>query len=86
MEQTNGPNPGEPSTVVSANATELTSSAILHCAQERRVKWQCIAHGMLMQNGFVESVNGRPRDEVLKETLFTSLAHVRFRLAAWRDD
>lgn len=28
-----------------------------------------------MQNGFVESFNGRLRDECLNETLFTSLAH-----------
>ncbi|AHE54158.1 hypothetical protein NX02_12285 [Sphingomonas sanxanigenens DSM 19645 = NX02] len=37
-----------------------------------------------MQNGFVESFNGRLRDESLNETLYTSLAHARFVLAAWR--
>jgi transposase InsO family protein len=31
-----------------------------------------------MQNGFVESLNGRLRDECLNETLFTSLPHARF--------
>ena len=35
-----------------------------------------------MQNGFVESFNGRLRDECLNETLFTSLAHARFVLDA----
>ena len=39
-----------------------------------------------MQNGFVESFNGRLRDECLNETLFTSLAHARFVLDAWRHD
>jgi putative transposase len=39
-----------------------------------------------MQNGFVESFNGRLRDEYLNETLFTSLGHARFVLAAWRHD
>ena len=39
-----------------------------------------------MQNGFVESFKGRLRDEYLKETLFTSLAHARLVLAAWRLD
>jgi len=39
-----------------------------------------------MQNGFVESFNGRLRDECLNETLFTSLPHARAVLAAWRDD
>ncbi|CAH0357353.1 IS3 family transposase ISGdi11 [Sphingobium sp. CECT 9361] len=42
--------------------------------------------GKPMQNGFVESFNGRLRDECLNETLFTSLAHARFVLAAWRHD
>jgi transposase InsO family protein len=31
-------------------------------------------------------VNGRLRDECLNETLFTSMAHAQFVLAAWRDD
>jgi putative transposase len=39
-----------------------------------------------MQNGFVESFNGRLRDECLNETLFRSLAHARHVLADWKDD
>jgi putative transposase len=35
-----------------------------------------------MQNGFVESFNGRLRDELLNETMFRSLAHPREALAA----
>ena len=66
--------------------TELTSSAILRWSQERRVEWHYIAPGKPMQNGFVESFNGRLRDECLNETLFTSLAHARFVLDAWRHD
>ncbi|QCI79643.1 IS3 family transposase [Hankyongella ginsenosidimutans] len=77
---------GKPHTVVSDNGTELTSSAILRWSQERRVEWHYIAPGKPMQNGFVESFNGRLRDECLNETLFTSLAHARFVLAAWRHD
>ena len=37
-----------------------------------------------MQNGFVESFNGRLRDEFLNETLFSSIAHARVTLAEWR--
>lgn len=55
-------------------------------SQERRVEWHYIAPGKPMQNGFVESFNGRLRDECLNETLFTSLAHARFLLAAWQHD
>ena len=39
-----------------------------------------------MQNGFVESFNGKLRDECLNETLFTSLRHARIELASWRED
>ena len=77
---------GKPHTVVSDNGTELTSSAILRWSQERRVEWHYIAPGKPMQNGFVESFNGRLRDECLNETLFTSLPHARFVLDAWRHD
>ena len=66
--------------------TELTSSAILRWSQERQVEWHYIAPGKPTQNAFVESFNGRLRDECLNETLFTSLAHARAVLAAWRQD
>ena len=36
--------------------------------------------GKSQQNGFIESFNGRLRDELLNETLFASLAHVRGKL------
>ncbi len=42
--------------------------------------------GQTTQNAFFESFNGRMRDELLNETLFTSLAHVREKIAAWVDD
>lgn len=58
-----------PHMVVSDNGTELTSSAILRWSQERQVEWHYIAPGKPMQNGFVESFNGRLRDECFNETL-----------------
>jgi putative transposase len=39
-----------------------------------------------MQNAFVESFNGRRRDEFLNETLFTSLMQARLALEDWRRD
>ena len=39
-----------------------------------------------MQNAFIESFNGRLRDEFLNETLFTSLAQARAVLEEWRRD
>lgn len=39
-----------------------------------------------MQNAFIESFNGRLRDEFLNETLFTSLMQARIALEEWRRD
>jgi putative transposase len=77
---------GRPMAVVSDNGTELTSMAILKWSKEARVAWHYIAPGKPQQNAFVESFNGRLRDECLNETLFSSLAETRRVLAAWRND
>ncbi len=77
---------GFPKTIVSDNGTELTSNAMLKWQQDRRVDWHYIAPGKPMQNGFVESFNGRLRDECLNEHLFDTLRHARHLLAAWRRD
>jgi len=68
--------------VVSDNGTELTSNAILLWCSEHKVEWHYIAPDKPMQNGFVESFNGRMRDELLNETMFRNLAHARVMIAA----
>ncbi len=77
---------GRPKMVVSDNGSEFTSNAILRWADETRVDWHYIAPGKPIQNAFIESFNGRLRDEFLNETLFSSLAHARAMLAKWRAD
>jgi putative transposase len=77
---------GRPAMCVSDNGTELTSMAILRWSQETAIEWHYIAPGKPQQNAFVESFNGRLRDELLNETLFVSLAHARAALDDWRDD
>jgi putative transposase len=77
---------GWPVGVVSDNGTELTSMAMLKWSQDRRVEWHYIAPGKPTQNAFIESFNGRLRDELLNETLFSSLTHAREALAAWKND
>lgn len=77
---------GKPKMIVSDNGSELTSNAILAWADQSRVAWHYIAPGKPMQNAFIESFNGRLRDELLNETLFTSLAQARVALACWRID
>ena len=77
---------GRPNMIVSDNGSELTSNAILKWSDEARVEWHYIAPGKPMQNGYIESFNGKLRDEKLNETLFTSLHQVRVELAQWRND
>ena len=77
---------GRPRTIVSDNGTELTSMAVLRWCQETRIDWHYIAPGKPMQNGFVESFNGSFRDELLNETLFSSLSEAREKITAWKED
>ena len=72
--------------IVSDNGTELTSMAILRWSQLTRIEWHYITPGKPQQNAFVESFNGRLRDELLNETLFSSLDHARELLAEWQHD
>jgi putative transposase len=77
---------GKPKMIVSDNGSEFTSNAILGWADRARVEWHYIAPGTPMQNGFIESFNGRLRDELLNETLFSSLPAARASLIKWRID
>ena len=77
---------GRPKTVVSDNGTELTSTAVLRWCQDTGIDWHYIAPGKPMQNAFVESFNGSFRDELLNETLFSSLTEAREKIKAWKED
>jgi putative transposase len=77
---------GKPLLVVSDNGTEFTSTAMLRWQQESGVEWHYIQPGKPIQNAFVESFNGRLRDECLNETAFSSLAHARELITEWRAD
>jgi putative transposase len=75
-----------PLMIVSDNGTELTSRAILQWQEDNTVEWHYIAPGKPMQNGFVESLNGRLRDECLNEHLFRSLPAAQQIIEDWRID
>src|SRR5262249_10139230 len=68
---------GWPAMALSDNGTELTGMASLRFSQERQIKWHYIAPGKPTQNAFVDSFNVRLRDELLNDTLFTSLVQAR---------
>lgn len=65
---------GRKKVTVSDNGTEFTSNAILAWVDTVRVDWHFIAPGKPMQNGFIESFNGRLCDELLNEMLYLTLA------------
>jgi len=72
--------------IVSDNGSEFTSNAILQWTDQVKVEWHYIAPGKPIQNAFIESFNGRLRDELLNETLFSSLTHARPALSSWCND
>lgn len=77
---------GKPLMIVSDNGTELTSNAILRWQEERNFECHYVAPSKPQQNGFVECINGRFRDECLNEHLFDRLALARCIFEAWRID
>ena len=77
---------GKPAMIVSDNGTELTSNAVLRWAADQGIEWHYIAPGKPTQNAFVESFNGRLRDECLNEHVFTTLSDARRIVEAWRID
>ena len=77
---------GKPQSIVSDNGSELTSHAMLDWQNQTGVTWHYIAPGKPQQNAFIESFNGRLRDELLNEEVFDSLRDAKQRLARWRHD
>jgi len=77
---------GKPALIVSDNGTEMTSRAMLEWANRTGVGWHFIEPGRPQQNGFVESFNGKLRDECLNEEVFPTLAEARAVIELWRQD
>ena len=73
-----------PTEIVMDNGPELTSKALDQWAYERGVRLRFIQPGKPQQNGFVESFNGKLRDECLNEHWFTTLYDAREKVEAWR--
>lgn len=77
---------GMPGAIKSDNGTEFTSNTILQWAHEKSLEWQYIQPGKPQQNGYIESFNGRFRDECLNENLFFDIQQAREVVEKWRDD
>jgi transposase InsO family protein len=75
---------GKPAVIRSDNGPEFTGKAMLTWAHRKSVALRLIEPGKPNQNAYIESFNGRLRDECLNEHWFTSLAHARAVIEAWR--
>lgn len=75
---------GLPQAIRTDNGREFCGRAMLTWAHARGVKLFLIQPGKPNQNAYIESFNGRFRDECLNENWFISLAHARVVIETWR--
>ena len=76
----------QPEEIVMDNGPELTGRALDQWAYERGIRLRFIAPGKPVENCFIESFNGRLRDECLNLHWFRSLADARQIVEEWRLD
>jgi putative transposase len=77
---------GLPQTIVVDNGSEFTSRALDEWAHRRKVQLQFIRPGKPVENAYIESFNGRLRDECLNQHWFLTLADARRIVQEWRAD
>jgi putative transposase len=77
---------GLPKEIVVDNGPEFTSKKMIKWACNKGVNLHYIDPGKPIQNAFVESFNGRFRDECLNQYWFTGLADANEIIAAWKVD
>ena len=74
---------GQPSIIRTDNGKEFTGRAMLTWAHRRGIALRLIEPGKPTQNAYIESFNGRLRDECLNEHWFVSLNHAKAVIRAW---
>jgi putative transposase len=75
-----------PEVIVIDNGPEFISNALDAWAYQRGVKLTFIRPGKPVENAYIESFNGRLRDECLNENWFLTLEHARRIIEKWRID
>jgi putative transposase len=79
-------NRGLPEVITVDNGPEFISKALDLWAFGNNVRLRFIQPGKPMQNAFIESFNGKFRDECLNEHVFISLERARLEIELWRQD
>jgi putative transposase len=77
---------GLPKAIVVDNGPEFRGRALAAWSEERGVRLEFIQPGKPVQNAYIESFNGRLRDECLNANWFTSLSDARRKIETWRKD
>lgn len=77
---------GLPEIIINDNGPEFISNALDNWAYQRGVKLTFIRPGKPVENAYIESFNGRFRDECLNENWFLTLEHARGIIEKWRID
>jgi putative transposase len=77
---------GLPQVIVVDNGPEFISKALDLWALENKVRLKFIAPGKPTQNAFIESFNGKFRDECLNEHVFVNLHNAQQIIETWRKD
>lgn len=75
---------GIPGTIVCDNGPEFVSKALSIWAEEKGVKLHFIEPGKPVQNCYIESFNGKLRDECLNQHWFMSLNDAKRKIESWR--
>ncbi len=86
-----GPRPsdrrcGKPKSITVDHGTEFTSRALDECAYRRAISLDFIRPGKPPQNGYIESFNGKSRDECLNANQFLSIDDAKSKIHAWWTD
>lgn len=77
---------GQPRIITTDNGTEFTSGHFDSWAHRRGIKLDFIAPGRPVENSYIESFNGKFRDECLSENWFDGLVSARLAIEEWRQD
>ncbi len=77
---------GQPQVITTDNGTEFTSRHFDAWAHHRGIKLGFIAPGRPVENCYIESFNGKFRDECLSEHWFGSMDEARKSIENWRQD
>jgi len=77
---------GTPEHIRSDNGPEFTAKAIRRWLNNLGVKTLFVERGSPWENGYIESFNGKLRDELLNREVFTTLTEAKILIEEWRKE